>query len=457
MNIVIIGAGKIGATLADQLALEGHDISVVDTSADALEKIDTLDLMTVEGDGLTKQIQEQANVPNADLVIATMRADEQNLMACMIATKLGARNTVARVRNPKYADSVRLIRDGIHLGMVLNPERSSADEIARILRTPSAIKVDTFAKGRVEIQKVRIPIGSKLDGLKLSDLGHIQPGVLICIVERGNKEVHIPNGNFVLRGGDQISLIAKPKVAAKFFHKIDMPTTPIRRVMLLGGGRISYYLAKQLLEYGATDVKIIERDKETCDLLSEQLPRVSVIEGDATKEKQLRDEGIEKMDAVISLTGIDEENIMMSLFARSTSKAKIITKINRTTFAHVVKSLDIGSVFHPRYIAADIIVRYVRALQNSFGSNVETLYKIIGNQAEALEFRATAKSSVCGRTLQDLPLRPNLLIGAINRNGVILTPGGQDTIEPGDTVVVVTGNTGLNDLDDILDRRRARV
>ena len=213
---------------------------------------------------------------------------------------------------------------------------------------------------------------------------------------------------------------------------------------------------RQMLDFGAS-VKIIESSAAVCDSLAERLPEATIIHGDGTSEQLLAEEGIAKMDAVASLTGIDEENVLMSLYARSVSSAKIVTKINRTTFSHIIKGMDLGSVFHPRYIAADHIVRYVRAMQNSLGSNVETLYKIVGNKAEALEFRATEKSAVCGRPLMELPTRPNLLIGAINREGRIITPGGRDTIEPGDTVVVVTAATGLDDLDDILDKRRVKA
>ena len=340
--------------------------------------------------------------------------------------------------------------------MVLNPELASAFEIARILRAPSAIKIDTFSKGRVELHKVRLPETSPLAGMTLLELGKMQTGVLICVVERGEREVYIPSGNFMLQAGDRISFVARPKTAAKFFRKLGIQADPVKRVMLLGGGRISYYLAKLMLEFGA-NVKIIEANAERCAYLSEVLPDASVIHGDATNERLLDEEGIAKMDAVASLTGIDEENVLMSLYARSITKAKIVTKINRTTFSHIIKQMDLGSVFHPRYIAADHIVRYVRAMQNSLGSNVETLYKLVGNRVEALEFRATAKSAVCGKPLMELALQPNLLICAINRSGKILTPGGRDTIEPGDTVVVVTTATGLNDLDDILDKRRVRA
>ena len=226
--------------------------------------------------------------------------------------------------------------------------------------------------------------------------------------------------------------------------------------MVIGGGKISYYLSKQMLEFGAK-VKIIESNSEVCLSLAEKLPEATILHGDGTNEKLLAEERISDMDAIISLTGIDEENVLMSLYARSVSKAKIVTKINRTTFSHIIDAMDLGSVFHPRYIAADFIVRFVRALANSQGSNVETLYKIVGNKVEALEFRATANSAVCGIALMDLPTLPNLLIGAINRGGKILTPGGRDTIEPGDSVIVVTTVTGLNDLDDIIDKRRLKA
>lgn len=457
MKIVIIGAGKIGSTLTEQLLREGHEITVVDVRAQALDAIgNTLDVMTVEGNGVSTETQREAGVPSADLVIAVMSTDEQNLLSCLIAKRLGVGNTIARVRNPEYSTGLRLIKDDLRLSMALNPELASAMEIARILRTPSAIKIDTFSGGRVELHKVRIEEGSPLAGIKLLELGKLQSGVLVCVVERGEHDVFIPDGGFTLLAGDRISVVASPKAALRFFHKIGIQTNPVKRVMLLGGGRISYYLARQLMEFGAS-VKIIESSAQVCDSLAELLPDATVIHGDGTNEQLLAEEGIAKMDAVASLTGIDEENILMSLYARSVSRAKIVTKINRTTFSHIIKSMDLGSVFHPRYIAADHIVRYVRAMQNSLGSNVETLYKIVGNKAEALEFRATAKSAVCGKPLMELSTRPNLLIGAINRGGKIITPGGRDTIEPGDTVIVVTAATGLDDLDDILDKRRVKA
>lgn len=455
MKIVIFGSGKVGITLAEQLAKEGHEIKVLDHDEEAMERLSTLDLLTCEGDGLHIEAQLEAEVPEADLVIATMATDEQNLTACMIAKKLGAKNTVARIRNPDYISAVRLLKDDINLRMMLNPEQSCASEIARLLRTPSAIKIDTFSKGRVEIYQVQLAPKCPLNGISLMDLGKHQSGVLICAVERGEDQIYIPSGPFQLKAGDRISFVAEPATASKFLHKIGIPANPVKKVMLIGGGMISYYLAQQLLELGI-NVKIIETNEDVCEHLSQRLPKATIIHGDGTSEQLLLQEGISYMDAVATLTGNDEENILISLYAKTVSKAKLITKVNRFGFSHVISGMDIGSVFYPRYIASDITVRFARALQNSLGSNVETLYKLIGGRVEALEFHATAASEVCGKPLMDLKLLPNLLIGAINRNGEILTPGGRDTIEPGDMVIVVTTVTGLNDLDDILDKRRSK-
>ncbi len=456
MKIIIIGAGKIGMTLADQLLHEGHEITVIDHNGEALDNASTLDVMTVEGNGISIETQLEAGMNEADLAIAVLATDEQSLLACLIAKKLGVGSTIARVRNPEYTSGIQLLKDDLGLSMTFNPELASASEIARILRAPSAIKVDTFSGGRVELHKVRLPADSPLNGMRLMDLGKLHTGVLICIVERGEREVFIPGGAFTLQANDRISFIAKPKTALKFFNKLGIKADPVKQVMLLGGGKISYYLAKQMLDFGAK-VKIIESNPEICLSLAEMLPDATILHGDGTNEKLLSEERIGDMDAIASLTGIDEENVLMSLYARSVSKAKIVTKINRTTFSHIINAMDLGSVFHPRNIAADLIVRFVRALANSQGSNVETLYKIVDNKVEALEFRATVNSSVCGIPLMNLPTLPNLLIGAINRGGKILTPGGRDTIEPGDSVIVVTTVTGLNDLDDIVDKRRLKA
>jgi trk system potassium uptake protein TrkA len=450
MKIIIVGVGKVGATLAEQLAREGHDVTVIDRRAEALRQIsEQLDIMAVEGNGATLAVQLEAGVDSADLVIAVTSTDELNLLTCLIAKKSGARHTIARVRNPEYIQDLSIVKEELGLSLSVNPEMAAAAEIARLLRFPSAIKVDTFAKGRVELLQIRIP--KTLVGLQLKDMSRFKTKVLICAVERGDT-VTIPGGHFQLKEGDRISFVASAADSASFLKQIGFASTPIRSVMLVGGGRIGFYLAVQLLAMGMA-VTIIETDVKRCEELSEALPKATIIHGDGTNQQLLLEEGLAHMDAFAALTGIDEENILMGLYAAGHSGAKIITKLNRTAFEDVIGKLDLGSVFYPRYIAAENIVRYVRAMQNSYGSNVETLYQIVNNKAEALEFRVSHGSRVCGIPLEELHFRKNVLIACINRQGKILIPRGSDTIEPGDTVVVVTTNQGLDDLNDILDSR----
>ena len=340
--------------------------------------------MTVEGNGISMDTQVEAGVPSADLVIAVMSTDEQNLLSCLIAKRLGVGNTIARVRNPEYTSGLHLIQDDLGLSMALNPELASATEIARILRAPASIKIGHVLEGpRRAAQGAHRP-GSMLDGMKLSDLGRLQSGALVCVVERGQHEVYIPDAASPA-GGGRISVVASPKLAAKFFHKIGVQTNPVKRVMLLGGGRISYYLARQMLDFGAS-VKIIESSAAVCDSLAERLPEATIIHGDGTSEQLLAEEGIAKMDAVASLTGIDEENVLMSLYARSVSSAKIVTKINRTTFSHIIKAwtseaCSIPAISRPTTSSATSAPCRTRSARTSRRSN-----KIVGNKAEALEF-----------------------------------------------------------------------
>lgn len=452
MRIIIVGTGKVGRTFTRQLAKAGHDVVIVDRRKEALNVVsESMDVMSLQGNGTTLAIQEEAGVKDADLLIAAMDTDEKNLLTCLIARRAGAAHTVARVRSPEYAQEIRLIQEDLGLGLAINPELACATEMARVLRFPSAVKIDSFAGGKVELLKYRIPKESPLAGTRLADLSKFKANVLICAVERG-REVIIPNGSFTLESGDRISIIAVPREAHRFFKGIGALTSPVRRVMLLGGGRIAVYLAQQLTELGVS-VKIIERDEKIAASLDEQLPGVTVIHGDGTDRAVLSEEGIEDMDAVATLTGMDEQNILMSLYAGQVCKGKIITKINRNSFEDIVENMEVGSVFYPRYIAAEVVERYVRAIENSSGSNVETLYSIVGDKAEALEFRVLEGSKVCGIPLQTLKTRPGILIGSIHRDDRVFIPRGQDTIEPGDSVVVVTTLPNLGDLDDILERR----
>lgn len=451
MKIIIVGCGKVGISLAEQLNQEGHDITLIDHDNTKLRSVtDSIDVMGVIGNGAMYQVQMEAGIADADLMIATTNSDELNMLCCLIAKKAGNCHTIARIRNPEYATEVNFIREELNLSLAINPELAAAREISRLLKFPSAIKIDTFAKGRVEIMKFKVPEHSVLDGLKVLEVvPKLHCNVLICAVERG-EDVIIPNGSFRLCSGDKVHFIAPPAESMRFFKEVGIVNNSIKTAMFIGGGKITYYLAKMLKDT-PIKIKIIEQNFERCNQLSEELPHVLVIHGDGSDQQLLLEEGIRQTEAFAALTGFDEENIMLSLYAASQSKAKLITKVNRIAFEDVINSMNLGSVIYPKLITSDMILQYVRAMQNSLGSsNVETLYKIVANRAEALEFRVKKAGSVVGVPLEQMKLKDNLLVACINRNGKIITPRGKDTIEVGDTVVIVTTNTGLNDLRDIL-------
>lgn len=450
MKIIIVGCGKVGITIAEELCREGHDITVIDQTSDVVESLtNSIDVMGVVGNGAVYQVQMEAGIQDADLLIATTNSDELNMLCCLIAKKAGDCHTIARIRNPEYAAEVNFIREELNLSLSINPELASAREIARLLKFPSAIKVDTFAKGRVEILKFQIPESSVLHNMKIYEVkSKTKCDVLMCAVERG-EDVIIPNGSFELHSGDKVSFIAAPMEANRFFNEVGIENNSAKSIMLVGGGKITYYLAK-ILEETPIKMTIIDKDMERCRFLSEEFPKAMIIHGDASDEQLLLEEGIREMDAFASMTGLDEENIILSLYAGSQTKGKLITKVNRTSFEKVINNMNLGSVIHPKLITADLIIQYVRAMQNSVGSNVETLYKIVANRAEALEFRVKEDSPVIGIPLEKMSLKSNLLVACINRNGKIITPRGKDTMEAGDTVIIVTTKTGLNDLKDIL-------
>ena len=451
MKIIIVGCGKVGTTLAEQLNRENHDITLIDTNEEAIQNIsDSADVMGVTGNGAVYQVQMEAGIQDADLLIATTNSDELNMLCCLIAKKAGNCHTIARIRNPEYSSEIRYIREELNLSLAINPELAAAREIARLLRFPSAIKIEPFAKGRIELLKFLIPEHSLLNDMRVMDVvNRLKSNVLICVVERGN-DVVIPDGNFVMKKGDKISFIASHQGSADFFKKAGVDNNIVKSAMFVGGGKLTHYLCR-LLEDTKIKIKIIERDEERCRQLSELLPKAMIIHGDGTDEQLLLEEGIRQTEAFASLTGFDEENIMLSLYASSQSKAKLITKVNKIAFENVINSLNIGSLIQPKMLTAEIILQYVRAMQNSMGSsNIETHYKIAADKAEALEFRVKEGSPVLGIPLEKLKLIDNLLVACINRGGTIITPRGKDTVEAGDTVIVVTTHTGLNDLTDIL-------
>lgn len=449
MKIIIVGCGKVGRTLAETLVKEGHDITVIDQDGAKVSALaDRINVMGVEGNGISNKVQLEAGIKQANLLIAVTNADELNMLCCLIAKKTGNCHTIARIRNPEYIEEIKYLREELNLSMVINPEKAAAAEIAKLIKYPSAMKIDSFAKGRFELMKLKVPEDSQLHKLKISDVPKLEFNILICAIERG-EEVIIPDGNTEILAGDKLSFITDHKNALNFLKKIGLPHNSVRSSMLIGGGIISYYLAKELEDAGVS-VKIIEHDLDRCNELSELLPKAIIIHGDGSEQDLLLEEGIDTMDAVASLTGIDEENVMFSLYAASLSSCKLITKINRIGFKSVINSLNLGSIINPKQITADRILAYVRAMQNSLGSNIETLYKIVDDKAEALEFYVADSSAVVGIPLKDLKLKPNLLIATIFRDGKGITPNGLTTIEKGDTVVVVTTNTGFQDLTDIL-------
>lgn len=452
MNIIIAGCGKVGQKLAERLGQEkDNNITVVDVNRNAVkETTNAYDVIGYVGDCVVTGTLLDAGVKNADLLIAVTGSDEINLLTCLVAKKLGDCQTIARVRKPEYNEGVGLIKDDLGLAMVINPSQIAAREIARILRFPSAVQIDTFAKGRVEILKFKIPEKSILDDYRVS---RIQPelgcDVLVCGVERGDK-AFIPNGNFVLKGGDLVSIVAAPSKGSEFFRSIGIKTNRVKDTIIVGGGDISYYLANRLFQSGIK-VKIIEKNPDKCQVLSEMLPKADIVCGDGTDNKLLLEEGIANAESFVSLINVDEENILLSLFAKSQSEnCKIITKINRIAYDEVISKLDLDTIIYPKNTTAEYIIRFVRAMKNSMGSNVETMHLILDGKAEALEFNIDENSPVAGIPIEKLNLKKDVLIACINHNGEIITPRGNSVMEKGDTVIVVTTITGLNDIRDIL-------
>ena len=451
MKIVIIGCGKVGTSIARELNTSGHDITVVDNNGAAVRRLsESLDVMGIEGNGATYEALSEAGAETADLVIAATARDEVNLYACLMARAAGVPHTIARVRSPEYTDDLYRVKDQLRLSMSINPELTEAIEISRLLRFSGALEIDSFAKGAVELIKVLVPPNSPLCDKKISQIDTLKGRVRICTVERGN-EVYIANGETRIKAGDKASIVAKPEIAAKFFKKSGFNIGRSRDVILLGGGKVSFYLAQRLIKSGA-NVKIIERNEQRCNLLSSMLHDAMIIHGDCMDQELLLSEGIESADGVAALMDYDEENILISLYIKSVSHAKIITKINNESFDAIITNLGLECVISPKTLTGEYIARYIRAMQNSLGSNVETLYRLHEDRVEALEFRAKSNSRTLNTPLMELNLKDNLQVICISRGGKIILPQGSDVIKPDDSVVVITKHKGLSDLNDILRR-----
>ena len=450
LNIIIVGCGNIGENLAEQLGEPGNNVTVVDLSPERVRAVsERYDVMGVVGNGATYATQLEAGVEKADLLIAVTGSDELNLLCCLLAQKKGHCRTIACVESSEYNTEADYFKEELGLAMVINPKRAAAEEIRRVLRFPSAMKIDTFAGGRVELVKFRLPERSPLVGMSVREVvSSLHCDVLICTVEREDA-AYIAKGDFVFAGKDVISLVASPKNAADFFSKIMYRTHSVRSAMIAGGGQITRYLCEMLHEDGVS-VKVLEEQAEICEELTARYPYVRVIRTNAGDQETLLEEGLENIGAFVALTNSDEENILFSLLAKRLGHGKLVTKIDRFDFSDVVDHLDLDTIVYPKNVASDMIVRYVRAMKNTIGTGVETLYNIILDKIEASEFIVKEGSPIIGKPLAKLALKDNVLIASILRNDKVIIPRGPDTVEAGDRVVFVTEMMALHDISDVL-------
>lgn len=450
MKIILVGGGKVGTALARQLSEEGHNVTVIDTNKPRVEHIsEAYDVMGIVGNGASIATLYEAGIEEADVFIAITGSDELNLLCCMFAKKAGHCHTIARVRNPSYSHELEFIKKQTGISAIVNPEMAAAMEISHLLRFPGASKIDTFADGRVRLIKCALTEAQGMDGMAIRDiLSRLGSDVLVCAVERG-ADVLIPNGDFVLRNGDQVTFLATQERARDFFQKINLPVRPVKNALIVGGGAIAFYLSQELLE-NKVRVRIVERDPARCMQLAEELPEAQILNEDGSNRDFLLSEGLGSAEAFVALTNIDEENVLLTLFAKKYSKGKLVTKINRLEFDDIISGLELGSIVYPKYMTCDYIVQYVRALQNEAGSNVKTLYRILDDRVEALEFTVHEESKATGVPLSRLRLKQNLLLCCIMRGEQILIPRGGDEIQVGDNVIVVTLEHGLHDLRDIV-------
>lgn len=451
MKIIVIGGGRIGTTLVSSLVAEGHDITIIDNNPDVITEITNInDIMGVCGNGADSDILSEANAQDADIVAAVTDSDEVNMLACFMAKRMGAKNTVARIRNPEYNDrSLGLMRQYLELSMSINPERMAAKELFNILRLPSAVRIDTFSSGNFEMIELRIREGSPLADQKLMDLRNKYTAkFLVCAVGRG-EEAFIPDGNFVLKSGDRIGITASPAEISKLFKEMGVQQSRARNIMILGGSRTAYYLAK-MLTMGGNSVTIIEKDRALCEELCESLPKAVIVNGDFAEQEILLEEGLDSLDAFVALTGIDEQNILISSFASSHNVPKVIAKIDRDELIPLAEHWGLESIVSPKKLIADRIVQYARALKNSEGSSVETLYKLMDGKAEALEFSIKSSYDFLNKPLKELELKPSVLIAGIIRERKTIIPSGDDVLLVGDKVIVLSLSARLQDFSDIL-------
>ena len=454
MKIIIAGAGKIGHSVADILSEEGHDITVIDRDPETINLLsNSLDIICVEGSATNSETLLEAGADQADLLLAATEHDEVNMVCGISARKLGTKNVIARIRDPEYLSQTAFLREALGLSVIVNPEFECAKEISRILRFPSAVRVDAFSKGDVEMIEHKVRPGGSLDGVQLNSLlQQFGAKVLIGVVERDG-EVIIPNGDFVLRSGDKLSITGSSKELRHFFVSIGQYQKPVRRVMIMGGCRIAVYLTRMLEECGM-DVTVIEKSRSRCESLCDLIPGSHVVCGDATRSDVLTEEGIGSADAFVALTGDDGDNIITSMYVKSCDVGKIVAKVNRSHFSDILDTFGLDSVVTPKEIVAQQLARYVRAMSNTVGSSMETLYRLADGKAEAVEFKVSQDSKCINIPLKDLKLKKNILICAIIRKNHSIIPDGNTKILPGDHAIIVTASGRLQDMDTILEENQ---
>ncbi len=451
MKIVVIGNGKVGQTIIQHICSEGHDVIVIDNDPDVVEQlVNAYDVMGICGNGASVEILESASVGRADLLIAVTASDETNMLACVLAKNMGVRSAMARVRSFEYDSRIRDMMESLDISVVINPEKEAADEISRILNFPEALHVDTFQNGNVDLVELYVPDDSALVGKTLAEISQkYQVKVLICAVQRGN-EVFIPSGSFIFEAGDIVHITATKKNVKLFLQKLGLISSKIKSVFVIGGGTTAVYLCEDLAKNGY-DVKLVEKNYETCQKLSEMLPNVTIIYGDGSDQELLEEEGFHHTDAVVCLTGMDEENIIISMYAYKQHIGKIITKVNKVSLVGIMESIRMASVISPKDITASRIISYVRAKNNSRSGNVITLYKLVNNMVEVIEFQAKEDSKTLNTPLKTLRIKNKVLIAAIIRGKEVIIPNGDDEILAGDNVIVCTTTQFFDDLDDILE------
>lgn len=451
MKIVIVGGGKVGTLLSLLLSDEGHEVTVIDTVSKIIENVvNAQDVSGFCGNGASFPIQEEAGVAKSDVFIAVTGSDELNIMSCMVAEKIGAKRSIARVRNTEYSDQLMFMQNKLGIDLIINPEYEAAAEIARILEFPAANAIETFAKGRIDLAEILVEAGSTLDGVKLRDLRKtIDAAMLICAVQRGD-EVVIPDGNFEIKAGDRVHFTAAKRDLQKIFRMLGMQKKKIKSALIIGGSRTSFYLSKFLKKAGI-ETKIIENDRTRAVELEAALDGVSVICADGTDTDLLKEEGLENFDAAVALTDIDEENIIFSMYAKTQGVKKTVCKVNRGPLSDMVSAMMADCSFIcPKTNTASIILRYIRAIDNDGGSEVQTLYKILGGRAEAVEFIAAENCPVIGVPLKELSLKPNIIIACVSHGNKVLIPDGNTVINAGDSVIVITAERSLYDLAEVL-------